>query len=163
MRASEEIRDFIKRREDETAYLSDATSFSTYVDDTGHLTIGWGHTGADVRKGKTITRAEADALFDADVSEIERSLNKSLPLFKFITQGMFDAFVSFSFNAGLGNLKTSTMWRESQKATSRDEHFQKAADAFLLWNKGTVKGKKVPLAGLTKRRKWEREFYLKGE
>lgn len=163
MRASEEIRDFIKRREDETAYLSDATSFSTYVDDTGHLTIGWGHTGPDVRMGKTISRAEADAIFNADISEVERQLNKALPQFHYMTQGMFDAFVSFSFNLGYKKLIGSTMWSETLQARGRDEHFQKAADAFLLWNKGTVKGKKVPLAGLTKRRKWEREFYLKGE
>lgn len=35
----------------------------------GVLTIGYGHTGADVFPGKRITQAEADALFEADIKK----------------------------------------------------------------------------------------------
>jgi lysozyme len=59
--------------------------------------------------------------------------------------------VSFSFNVGLGNLQRSTVRIKANRM-----EFEAAADALLLWNKG---GGKV-LAGLDRRRKEERAFFL---
>ena len=69
-----------------------------------------------------------------------------------INQNQFDALVSFSFNCGSGALKKSTLLR---KLNARD--FSGAANEFLKWNKSNG----IILEGLVKRRKDERELFLK--
>jgi len=66
-------------------------------------------------------------------------------------QGAFDAVVSFSFNAGLGNYQRSTIRMKNNRGD-----FEGAADAFMAWTKGG--GKELP--GLVKRRKDERALFL---
>ena len=68
-----------------------------------------------------------------------------------MTQGMFDALISFSFNLGAGSLKGSTLL----KKLNADDRAA-AANEFLKWNKANGK----VLAGLTKRRECERELFL---
>ena len=114
----------------------------------GVLTIGYGHTGEDVKEGMTIDQAKADALLYDDVIRFERGVNQLLFNIK---QCQFDALVSFAFNLGLGNLKSSTLLK---KILAND--YDAAADQFLRWNKA---GGKV-LAGLTKRREAERALFL---
>lgn len=50
---------------------------------------------------------EVDAILRADLERFERGVERyiTVPL----TQGMFDALVSFSFNVGLGTLQRSTL------------------------------------------------------
>jgi hypothetical protein len=64
-----------------------------------------------------------------------------------LTQGQFDALVSFTYNLGARSLSTSTLLR---KLNAGD--YAGAADEFLRWNKA---GGKV-LNGLTRRREAER-------
>lgn len=120
-----------------------------YVCPGGKLTIGYGHTGPDVTTGKKIDEEEADALLLKDVQHFENAINGmvSVP----ISQGMFDALISFSFNLGAGSLKSSTLL----KKLNADDR-KGAADEFLKWNK--AKGK--VLAGLAARRESERELFL---
>jgi lysozyme len=66
-------------------------------------------------------------------------------------QGAFDACVSFSFNAGLGNFQRSAIRMKNNRG-----EFEAASDEFLKWVKG---GGKV-LPGLVKRRQDERKLYL---
>jgi len=70
------------------------------------LTIGYGHT-ADVQPGDVITAQQADTFLLEDVSESERAVNRfvTVPL----TQNQFDALVSFVFNLGGHNFKSSTL------------------------------------------------------
>ncbi|MBO8415062.1 MAG: lysozyme [Proteobacteria bacterium] len=74
-------------------------------------TIGYGHTGNDVTEAdvnvKTITQAEAEALLRADLKIAENGVKShcNVPL----TQCQFDALVSFTYNLGAGNLKSSTL------------------------------------------------------
>jgi lysozyme len=70
---------------------------------------------------------------------------------------MINALVSFSFNVGLGSLKTSTLLK---KVNNRK--FEEASNEFLKWNKAKVKGKLTVLIGLDRRRKEERELFLRG-
>ena len=63
-------------------------------------------------------------------------------------------FVSFTFNCGAGNLQSSTLLK---KLNASD--YAGAADEFLKWDKAN---KKI-MAGLTRRRKAERELFLKSE
>jgi lysozyme len=116
-------------------------------------TIGYGHTGPDVTKddvknGKTITEAQAEellkkdlAIFEAGVAELATNVNEN----------QFSALVSFAYNCGLKNLRTSTLLKKIKSGDT-----QGAANEFSKWNKG---GGKV-LPGLVKRRAAEKELFL---
>lgn len=110
-----------------------------------YWTIGYGHYGADVKEGMKISHAQAISLLLKDVKRFERAINM---LDRTWTQNEFDALASFAFNCGESNL---------YKLVSNRNHNQ-IADAFLLYNKA---GGKV-LNGLTKRRREERELFMKG-
>lgn len=109
----------------------------------GVLTIGVGHTGPDVYEGMTITHDQAMAFFAEDIRASERAVEK---LGMDLTQGQFDALVSFCYNCGAGNLQKLVKGRTKKQI----------ADAIPLYNKG---GGKV-LAGLVKRRAWERGLFV---
>lgn len=119
-----------------------------YKDSVGVLTIGWGSTGSHVKVGMVITKGQAEDLLKQDVSRFEKGVNDlvKVPL----TQNQFDSLVSFSFNLGLGNLKSSTLLR---KLNASD--YSGAANEFLRWNKA---GGKV-LNGLTRRRQAEKDMF----
>lgn len=120
-------------------------------------TIGWGHTGSDVFEGLVWSQEIADRTFEADISRFEVGVNSLVKVP--VTQGQFDALVSFAYNVGLDidddtkaeGLGDSTLLR---KLNARD--YDGAAKQFLLWvSKGTASEK-----GLTRRRKTEVErFY----
>ncbi|MBB6633874.1 lysozyme [Cohnella thailandensis] len=73
-----------------------------------YWTIGWGHYGADVKQGMTITQAEAEAMLVKDLDKYEAYVNNSayVPVAAQLTQNQFDTLVSFCYNCGAGNLKT---------------------------------------------------------
>ncbi|WP_324807246.1 lysozyme [Sphingomonas sp. LY29] len=110
-------------------------------------TIGYGSTGAHVKMGMTITEAEAEKLLLEDLSRFEKGVAE---MGGKMTQGEFDALVSFAFNLGLGALSNSTLLKK-HKAGDR----KGAALEFKRWvNAG---GRKLP--GLVKRREAERKLY----
>lgn len=111
-------------------------------------TIGYGHT-AGVRPGDVITPEQADAFLCQDVSDSERAVSSfvRVPLI----QCQFDALISFTFNLGPGNLRTSTLLRLLNAGD-----YQGAADQLLCWvNAG---GKRLP--GLVRRREAEKSLFL---
>jgi len=112
-----------------------------YICPAGKATIGYGHTGPDVVFGITITEADADKLLREDLHFSERGVETyaHVPL----TQGQFDALVSFAFNLGIGAMRDSTLLK---KVNARD--FEGAAAEFGKWVHG---GGRV-LPGLIKRR-----------
>jgi lysozyme len=120
-----------------------------YKDSVGVVTIGYGSTGPHVFMGQVITEAQAEALLIKDLSRFESGVTElvKVPL----TQNQFDALVSFSFNLGLGNLKSSTLLK---KLNAKD--YLGASKEFERWNKA---GGKV-LNGLTRRRLAEKELFL---
>ena len=121
----------------------------TYVCPGGKRTIGYGHTGPDVKSGQKIDTERANELLTRDVQRFEIAVNElvTVPM----TQGMLDALISFSFNLGVGSLKSSTLLKKLNAAD-----LDGAANEFLKWNQ--AKGK--VLDGLTERRKSERELFL---
>ena len=50
----------------------------SYLCPANKLTIGFGHTGSDVKKGMIITEEEAENLLKKDLKKIEGKLNFSL-------------------------------------------------------------------------------------
>lgn len=63
-----------------------------------YYTIGYGHYGADVKQGMTITEAQAEAYLRQDVAEAEAAVNK-YSVYGW-NQNQFDALVSFAYNVG---------------------------------------------------------------
>lgn len=107
-----------------------------------YYTIGYGHYGADVKKGMTITQNQAEAYLKADCETAVKAVNA---IGKDFNQNQFDALVSFAYNCGAGNLKT----------LCQNRTIEEIGEKIILYNKsgGTV------LAGLIKRRKEEQELY----
>lgn len=120
-----------------------------YKDSVGVVTIGYGSTGPHVSMGMVITQEQAESLLKQDVSRFEKGVSElvKVPL----NQNQFDALVSFSFNLGLGNLKSSTLLR---KLNFLD--YVGAANEFPRWNKAGG----VVLKGLTRRREAEKALFL---
>ena len=121
---------------------------TAYQDVAGVWTIGYGHTGADVHAGLTITTAEADKLLRADLASAEACVNRAVTAA--MTQNQFDALVDFCFNAGRGSFLGSTLLRKLN-----DTDFAGAAAQFGLW---VHAGGKV-VEGLVRRRKAEAEMF----
>lgn len=106
-------------------------------------TAGWGHTKT-ARPGMVLTEEQAVALKKQDLSEHEQNVKDfvTVPL----TQGQFDALVSFSYNVGRNNFRKSDV----VKAVNAKD-FEAAKRNLRKWNRA---GGKV-LDGLTKRREAE--------
>lgn len=71
-----------------------------------YYTIGYGHYGADVKKGMTISQVEADELFTKDLEKFEKHV-KTYAVKKFpgLNENQYAALVSYCYNRGLGGLK----------------------------------------------------------
>ena len=112
-----------------------------------YFTIGWGHYGPDVTEGMTITQARADELLLQDIESSVASVNnaKYCPITEELNQNQFDALVSFTFNCGVGNLKTLCANRTAAQIANKIPAYNKAG--------GNV------LAGLVRRRKAEQELF----
>ena len=118
------------------------------------ITIGYGTTrisGKAVQLGDTISEPKATSLMKRQVQNIYGAAVKRKVKVD-LTQNEYDALVSFTYNVGVGNFGASTLLR---KLNHKD--YLEAADQFLRWDKadGQV------MRGLTKRRKKERELFLK--
>jgi GH24 family phage-related lysozyme (muramidase) len=127
-----------------------------YKDPIGVLTIGYGHTSAAgeplVKEGMTITQDEAEAILKRDLVKYEIPVGNLVKVN--LNQNQFDVLVDFAYNAGVGNLKTSTLLK---KVNAGD--FDAVPDELMKWTKG---GGKV-LPGLVRRRRAEADWWNDGE
>jgi lysozyme len=129
---------------------SEGLRLDSYRDAVGIATVGFGHTGPDVRIPMTITPGEAERLLHQDLARFENGVTNCLAGCP-TNSDQFSAMVSLSYNIGLGNFATSTVLKRHKLG-----QYAGAANAFLLWNKA---GSRV-LPGLVKRREEERSLYL---
>jgi lysozyme len=97
---------------------------------------------------RVLSAAEIDDILRQDLARFEAGVMRLIKVK--MTQGQFDALVSFSFNVGLGNLQNSTLRMKVNR-----EDYEGAAEQFLVWTKA---GGKV-LPGLVKRRTHEKEMF----
>ncbi len=126
----------------------------------GTLTIGYGHTDAakyklgfrlkDVPAGFRITEEKAREILDVDLDECEADVN-TLVLVP-ITQGQFDALLSFTFNCGAGNLRSLIVPLNKGDYTGTRRKF----DSYIR-SKGKV------LRGLQRRRDGEQALWDDGD
>jgi GH24 family phage-related lysozyme (muramidase) len=105
--------------------------------------------GKPIRAGMTIKEETAERLLRTGLVSYESDVSKLVKVK--LTQGQFDALVSFAYNLGPLPLSTSTLLK---KLNTGD--YACAADEFPRWNKA---GGKV-LPGLTRRREAERALFL---
>ena len=145
MRTSPAGRAFIGRYE--------GLRLSAYRDAAGIWTIGYGHTAAAGPPAPvarmTITAAEADQILGRDLARFEAAVARLVTVA--LSQGEFDALVSFAFNVGEGALARSTLLKKLNGGDRAG-----AAAEFGRWNKA---GGRV-LAGLTRRRAEERALFV---
>lgn len=115
-------------------------------------TVGYGHTSAagppKVERGMKITEAGADAILRQDLAKFEKYVTDAVKVP--LSQNEFDALVSFTFNLGPGNLRSSTLLRKLNAGDRAG-----AADEFGKW----VKAGGRTLPGLVKRREAERALF----
>lgn len=125
----------------------ESCKLTAYQDSVGIWTIGWGHTGS-VKKGDIWTQGEADNILLNDLDKFEGYVNQyvKVPL----TQNQFDALVSWTFNLGPGNLKSSTMLTKLN-----EKKYDEVLSQMKRWNKA---GGKV-LRGLERRRNAEAAMF----
>ena len=118
-------------------------------------TIGYGSTyyedGSKVKlTDSPITQERATELLEALLVSFERAVDSYCT--DSINQNQFDSLVSFAYNCGVGNLKSSTLLRKvnvnPDNPTIKDE--------FLKWTKGGGK----TLSGLVRRRTEEAQLYF---
>lgn len=114
------------------------------------LTIGYGHTGSDVKDGMVITQAEAERLLLKDLDKFCAAVHRLVTAK--LSDNQFAALVSLCFNIGEGAFGKSTLLK---KLNAGD--IIGATQEFPKWNKG---GGKV-LPGLVKRREDEQRLFIK--
>lgn len=108
-----------------------------------YYTIGYGHYGADVYAGMTITKEKANQLFDSDIMVYSNAVDK-FPFTWSLNQNEFNALVSFCYNLGTGIL-------EDFRGLTRE---QIVHEIPLYCNSGGTR-----LEGLVRRRKAELDLF----
>ena len=98
---------------------------------------------------RTFSAEDVDGILKSDLARFERGVAVQCPVE--LTQGRFDALVSFSFNCGLGTLQRSTLRQKLLRGETED-----AAQELLKYCMG---GGKI-LKGLQNRRIDERSLFL---
>jgi lysozyme len=109
----------------------------------GVWTIGYGHT-KDVTEGMEITQAEAETMLKEELLDYCNYVDMyvQVPL----EQNQFDALVSWTYNLGPTNLKSSTMLKVLNTGKYED-----VPEQIKRWNKANGK----MLDGLIRRREAE--------
>lgn len=130
-----------------------------YNDPAGHATIGYGHL---IHKGKIngsesedfkngLTKDQAMDLLKTDLKKFEKVVEDSVKVP--LTQNQFDALVSFTYNVGPANFKSSTLLK---KINAGD--FEGAKHEFPKWK--FADGQVLP--GLIHRRAAEAKLFADG-
>lgn len=121
----------------------------TYICPSGFKTIGYGHKLSSNDFRVNIDKNEAEVLLLQDITKaamaVVRNINTKL------TEGQFDALISFVFNLGSAALQRSTL----RQKINRNEH-EEVPKEFMRWI--YANGKILP--GLIRRREMEVAMYL---
>lgn len=122
---------------------------TAYQDSAGVWTIGWGHTGSEVRAGLVWTQAQADQTLIQDLAHASDAVVRLKR--RLLTDHQMAALISFAFNLGQAALAGSTLLKLVNAADMTG-----AANEFGRWTHAG--GKEV--TGLVVRRAAERDMFL---
>ena len=117
---------------------------TSYICPAGVLTIGYGHTGKDVKPNQTIPKKKAINLLKKDLARFERHVQSYNYIYEW-TDNEFSALVSFAFN--IGNIDQLTAYGTRTRSQIRS--------AMVKY----VKANGKTLQGLVKRRKAELKLF----
>ena len=132
---------------------------SSYQDQAGIWTIGWGSTyhhdlKRRIQKGDVIDKETALRWLKLDAAGFSDNVKRLVKVP--INQNQLDSLTSFSYNVGNNAFANSTLLRKLNQGASKQE----VALEFAKWNKVTINGEKVVSDGLVRRRKMEADLFL---
>jgi lysozyme len=139
MKISEEGKALIKKFE--------GCKLEAYLCSAGVPTIAFGRT-KNVKIGDTCTQEQADAWLKEELEEYTSYVNDAVT--QPLNQNQIDAMVSWTYNLGPTNLKSSTALKLLNLA-----EYEGVPAQLKRWNKATVNGEKKVLDGLVRRREAE--------
>jgi len=159
---STKMRNYIKKKESLVTALAYLDAGKAYAIGYGHnIVIGDTINGRRVDsaflselnrtngRSLSITKAEADRIFDVDLLKFETGVKNNVTVE--LTQGQFDAMVSFSYNVGVSNFKNSTMLKRFNGGSLED-----VPGEWMRW----TRSQGVVQEGLTRRRRDELELFF---
>lgn len=127
-----------------------------YLDEAGKPTIGYGHLLKIWETYDTVSQAKAEQLLLDDLNSAEATVNRLVKVQ--LTQGQYDALVSFVFNVGSGNFAESTLLKMVNAG-----NFAGAKQQFGRWVYITKNGVKVVSNGLVNRRLADAGIFAGGQ
>ena len=133
---------------------TEGLKLSAYLCPAGKWTIGYGHTKG-VKRGMKITADEAEKFLNDDASEALEEAIEASPILKNESQAKRAAIADFVYNFGIGKYNSSSL-----KVLVNRGDWVKAAEEIKKWRNATVKGKRVVMPGLVKRRAVESKLLL---
>jgi len=123
----------------------------SYIDPVGILTSCYGHTGKELKLNQKFTEAQCLDQLAEDLSKHDKEMIKYIKVP--VSDQEHAAYLSFSYNVGVGNFKSSTLLKLLNK-----EKRVEACNQLTNWV--FAKGKK--LKGLVNRREEEKSLCLSG-
>lgn len=126
-----------------------------YIDAVGIPTVCWGQTGKDlygrtIRLGMSYTTAECETMLAQTIQKFETQVDMTVHV-PYSSDWQKAALISFAYNVGIGNLKSSTLLR---KLNAKD--YDGACNELTKW----VYANKKKLPGLVSRRGEEKQWCL---
>ena len=125
-----------------------------YKDTSDVWTIGYGHTGKDVKSGLVIDKKTALELLYKDASEAANCVRRFLGEWKdkglktyMLTQGQFDSLISLVFNTGCDSVRMSRFIQYVKSG-----QYIKAGESILLYKSSND--------GLKNRRTKEKNMFI---
>lgn len=124
-------------------------ALKAYWDALGKVwTIGWGHTGPEVKEGLVWTRQQCEEALASDINWANNVVNSLCHAS--LTQGEHDAMVDFTFNVGANNFAHSSMLKYVNQG-----NMILAAIEFEKWDHAGG----LVVAGLLRRRQAEERMF----
>jgi len=150
MKPSEKGKDFIKGWEQfrPTAYIVKGESVPT---------VGWGHQWQKGEKIENITLEEANKLFEIDIKSAVEAVKKNVTIA--LDQNKFDALVSLAYNMGAGSFAKCVKGLKALNAGDFEIAVKELFDDPNLASIRLENGKRIFLAGLSKRRRAEKALF----
>ncbi|KAF5012846.1 hypothetical protein FDECE_1136 [Fusarium decemcellulare] len=124
-----------------------------YKDPTGNPTVGYGHLCknskcTDVKYSIPLSQANGKKLLADDMAKFEKCITAMLNSKVTLNKNQYGALISWSFNNGCGNAKSSTLVKRLNKGESPKKVIPQELPKWVY-----ASGKKLP--GLVRRRKAE--------
>ena len=126
-------------------------ALGTYIDPVGIITSCYGHTGKELKLNQKFTESQCLDQLAEDLSKHDKEMIKYIKVP--VSDQEHAAYLSFSYNVGVGNFKSSTLLKLLNK-----EKRVEACNQLTNWV--FAKGKK--LKGLVNRREEEKNLCLSG-